>query len=590
MIKLSYPDRDVYHHGSIFDGVKPFHAPAYTTDMGTSVPIHYWGSRVVDFKGPVTIKRSPADLVAANLMFPFGDTGARINTVPNYTFAGPMDNAGVTKYMPTTGERPDIGMVCDPSALFMLTGKPESMLAWARANDTCPHHFRDETTGKPVDLIKYPAANCYQGNQGSPRMDLGVPTPTSNGYQEWGGGWTPQQAHFNEMGSYLSYLATKQTHFLENVQYNANFTVLADAYISGGRKIATVYGELRGIAWAFRNLFMAHAATLDAENLGILPDSCHPSSYWKTILDNQLAYYTATYKNDPKNDYFRLVSGGTRFGPWQVDYMLTSLAFGVLTGHSDWVPFYLWALKNAIDRTSGKSGYPVGWGGAYYLNTCPWVKNADGTWNQGAFDASKPFDWYGSFLFQQNDPNGARPTDAQIAALKLDQFNGGKAITGNEYLMTTRAVIVMAMYLDKLGLAPVRATYPDLDLCFANVDRMVRAYGAMNARASVVLDAASVPSELPPPPVTPPPTEIPPVSSPGNDPLAPLKAAADSLVAIVPQVQAAVDNLEAQIAALQAAAASGATVPSADISAIVAKLNGVKTGLSAAVTDAATPG
>lgn len=501
MIELDYPDRTVYHHGSLFDGVAPSHLGPYATKAGTQVPAHWWNARVVDFKEPLTLKKSPADIIAANQMFPFGDTGARINTVPTYNFSGPMDSAGVTTYMPTTGERPDIGMICDPSALFMLTGKPESMLAWARANDSCPMHFRDENTGKPVDLIKYPAANVYQGNQGSPRFRLGPPSPTSNGYDEYGGGWTPQQAHYCEMGSYLSFLSTLNPHFLENVQYNANFMFLGDAYLSGGRKIATIYGEPRGVSWSLRNLFMAHSATKYAESLGILPNSCHPSAYWKQLLDNQLSYFTATYKNDPNNQAYRLISGGNRFGPWQVDYGLTALAFGVLTGHSDWVPFYLWALKNAIDRTSGKSGWPVGWGGAYYLNTHEWGKNPDGTFDQGKYDTSKPLDWYGTFLFQQNDPNGARPTAAQIASLAADPYNGGKAIVGNEYLMTTRAVLVMAAYLEKKGLLDVRSAYPDLDLCIANVDRMTRAYGSMNARVSVVLDASSAPSDLPPIPV-----------------------------------------------------------------------------------------
>ena len=60
-------------------------------------------------------------------------------------------------------------------------------------------------------------------------------------------------------------------------------------------------------------------------------------------------------------------------------------------------------------------------------------------------------------------------------------------MVGNEYLMNTRAVLVTASVLDKKGLANVRATYPELDRCIANVDRMVRNYGSINPRASVTL-------------------------------------------------------------------------------------------------------
>ena len=286
--------------------------------------------------------------------------------------------------------------------------------------------------------------------------------------------------------SYLAHVATLDMGFLEDLQYSANFTTgICDASHSTPAKTITS-GELRGLAWAFRNLFMAHVATQDAEAGGTLPASCLPSAYWKKLLDDQLAYYKPNMA-DPNNQTFRLVPGGDRFGPWQVDYMLMSLAFGVLTGHADWTSFYVWALGNAIARTNGTSGYPPGWGGAYYLNTCEWMKGPDGKPDQNRFDHTKRLDWRGTFLYQQSDPNGGQPTAAQIASLNSDPLNGGKAIVGNEYLMTTRAVLVMAAALEKKGLANIRASYPELDKCITNVERMVRNYGSVNPRASVLV-------------------------------------------------------------------------------------------------------
>ena len=231
---------------------------------------------------------------------------------------------------------------------------------------------------------------------------------------------------------------------------------------------------------------MAHVATKDAETAGTLPTTCHPSSYWKKLLDNQLAYYTQTYQNNPNNQTFRLVSGGNRFGPWQADYMLTALAFGVLTGHSDWAPLYLWALKNAIDRTSGMSGYPPGYGGAYYLNTVPYKLDTSGKTIKDDFDFRKPqFTWKDAFLYQQIDPESSGLTQMQIDKLTADPLNGGTAMTGREYLMTTRAALVMAAHLEKKGLANIRGIYPELDKCIANVTRMTR--GSVNLRTSVVM-------------------------------------------------------------------------------------------------------
>jgi hypothetical protein len=492
--------RIVFHLGALGDLTKANVQPAPynlgthhvkiekggTVVLDIDIPEHWWNAEWTYRPSAFVAKRTPTQIVAANRMFAFGDTGAKVGQTANYVFKGPMDSAGITIYMPSTGERPDIGLITDPSASYMLTGKPGPMLAWAQAAGSCPMHFRDEKTGKPINLIMYPAANSYsEPKQGSPWLLPGTPVPNAPGYRQFGGGWTPQQAHYCEM-SYLAHVATLDMGFLEDLQYSANFTVLADGYLSGGRKVATIFGELRGIAWAFRNLFMVHAATQDAEAAGTLPASCHPSAYWKKLLDNQLAYYKQ-YMVDPNNQTFRLVSGGNRFGPWQCDYMLLSLAFGVLTGHSDWAPFYVWALGNAIARSNGTSGYPPGWGGAYYLNTSEWVIGADGKLDQNSYNTAKRLDWNGAFLYQQIDPSGARPTAAQIATLKDDPLNGGKAMVGHEYLMNTRAVLVTASSLDKKGLANVRAAYPELDTCIANVDRMIRNYGSVNPRASVVV-------------------------------------------------------------------------------------------------------
>jgi hypothetical protein len=492
--------RIVFHLGALGDLTKanaqpaPYHMGAHHVKIekdgavvfDADISAHWWNAEWTYRPAPIIAKRTPAQIVAANRMFAFGDTGARVGQTANHVFKGPMDSAGITIYMPTTGERPDIGLITDASASYMLTGNPGPMLAWAQAAGSCPMHFRDEKIGKPIDLIKYPAANSYsEPRQGLPWLLAGPPNPKAPGYRQFGGGWVPQQAHYCEM-SYLAHVATLDMGLLEDLQYSANFTVLTNGYVSNVRKIATIYGELRGIAWAFRNLFMAHAATQDAEAAGALPASCHPSAYWKTLLDNQLAYYKR-YMVDPNNQTFRLVSGGNRFGPWQVDYMLMSLAFGVLTGHPDWAPFYVWALGNAIARSNGTSGYPPGWGGAYYLNTNEWVVGGDGKSDQNRYDPAKRLDWGGAFLYQQNDPNGARPTASQIAALKDDPLNSGRAMVGNEYLMNTRAALVMASILDKKGLANVRATYPELDKCIANVDRMVRYYGSVKPRASVVV-------------------------------------------------------------------------------------------------------
>jgi len=485
--------RVVFHLGALGDlsgrsaTSKPYHLGPHRVKIenGTAVlfdkdiPAHWWNAEWAYRPTPIMVRNMPARLVAANRMFPFGDTGCKVGPQGKRTPYTVMGSSDITKGMPQTGERPDIGLTTDNGGFFMLGGDPLPMLDWAQANDSCPLHFRDETTGKPINLLKYPQANSADlpGLQGSPWLPKG-PYSTKPGeeqYTGWGGDWGPQQAHFCEM-SYIAYLATGDLGFLENLQYNANFTVLCDAYLSRPASGAVIHGEVRGIGWALRNLFMAHIATMDAEAAGTLPATCHPSSYFKKLLDQSLAYYDPL-RLDPTKQTFRLIGDFTRSSSWMCDYVSTSLAFGVLTGHSDWAPLYLWTLGNVIARTNGTSGYPPGAGTPYRLNTVA-----------GGQDATLPqFTWRQAFDSLVGDPE-VTLTQADHDMLVAKPLNGGKSffIGSDEYMMTTRAALVMADYLDKKGLATVRATYPDFDTSLKNAETMFLAYGKVNPRVSVV--------------------------------------------------------------------------------------------------------
>lgn len=628
------------------DWTRPYHLGAHNVKVYDANGVllvnqdlsgHWWNSRWAVRVTPLTAKVTPAQIVANRRMFALGLTGKPLDPVKNFQFTGPMDSAGVTIYMPTTGERPDIGLLTDPSANFMLGRGAAPMLAWAQAAGSCPMHYRNEATGKSVDLINYPAATDYtDALQGYPILMKGP--KNAGGYPQYGGGWTPQQAHECEM-SYLAFCATLDPGFLIDLDFAANFMVLNDGALSARLKKATAHGEMRGIAWTWRNLFMAHAAARDAEAAGTLPAQAHPSSYWKALLDNELAYY-GTAITDPASQLYRTILPNTfRFAPWQMDYMLMTLAFGVLTGHPDWAPLYVWALKNAIDRTSGQSGFPPGWGGAYYLNVCEWKYVAvldqvthqptgKFVYDQSTFDQTKPLDWAGTFLFQQNDPNGSMPTAAQIAALigpGGDQFNGGVPMVGFEYLEQTRAVLVLAQNLsdiwptlNAIGPSP-RATYANLDFCATKADTMVQKSGkaTMDPRHSFIRDTGASPTPAPQPapqptpaptpqpapapapqptpaptpqpaptpapqPVPPQPTETPPMS----DPLDPLKAAVAQIKAdVAAQIKAAHDRIVAIIAA---ATGAGAQVDPAELQAAVDDLNTLHQTLTA--DTAALPG
>ena len=445
--------------------------------LEADVPAHWWNAVWTYRPAPIAVRKTPAQIVAANRMFPFGDTGCKLTAQSKRSPYTVMGSSSITVNMPQTGERPDIGLITDNSAYYMLGGDPLPMIDCALSAESCPMHFREETIGKPIDLIKYPAANSYSGpQQGRPWLLRGpmVKDRAGNPWPEFGGGWAPQQAHYCEM-SYMAHVATLDPGFLEDLQYSANFTVLCDGYLSNVRRIATIFGEVRGIGWALRNLFMAHAATRDAEARGDLPATCHPSSYFKKLLDQSLIYYTANVGAQVQKDFHIWLPASDKYSPWMEEYLNTALAFGILTGNSDWLPLYLFSLGNMIARTNGTSGWPPSLCTPYRIPTAdPVSKTPLRTWRQ-AFDAL------------MTEPEARLSSDAHDRIL-ANPLNGGRLAPEEPYgyHFTTRAVLVMAAHLESKGLANIRAVYPDLDTCIGNVTRMARNFGSINPRVAVV--------------------------------------------------------------------------------------------------------
>jgi hypothetical protein len=183
------------------------------------------------------------------------------------------------------------------------------------------------------------------------------------------------------------------------------------------------------------------------------------------------------------------------FAPWQANYVLTVLGWMVLIGLEEWQQVYLWCLKNAIDRSSGKSGYPPGWGTAYYLRILPYVAGS----NPPIIDFNAPYlDWAESFATLLTTAEGGISQD-QYDALLADPYNGGVAMQGQEYNVNMRQVLVQAQYLNDNDICPVRAMYPELDACANTLESQTRAYGLMNMRASVVRVPGVIPPIEPPP-------------------------------------------------------------------------------------------
>lgn len=608
---LVQPDKLATYFGGCWKGgPTPTNLPVYLAtvqkdgvDVTTyTVPLHEWHARWIHDLTPDTILYSPADLVAQKLMFPFGTPGKNQPAKPTNKFTGMMSTAGIRTAMGTTGQADDIGLIPEWEAFFARTGDAGPMLEAAKGFDSMPIYRIDPNTNRFVDMLAHPYA-CADGRY----SNIADFIPTPDGAVVPKSQWSMDISHHPAV--YLAYCATRKLRYLESLQALAVFCLQMNNWYSTtyNKNVPIIHsGQMRGFAWTLRTLLMAWRATQIAEASlapgATLPEPLLPSSNFKGILDANLNYFTVGFMQDPAIQGFRYFPDVTCYRPWQFMYDMDALGFSVLAGAGQgWTDLYMWALYNPIQRLNGKSGWPPALQVEYMCRLGPKGAMPDGANGfpkeipaSSFFHGPQPWkEAWDNFVVEANAAFASGQTSynnmtkAQIDALVADPTGGGDYINWDNYTpQTVRHIMAEADYLDKLGLAPISQTYPDFPVCRDRISSMVLKWEAkspnnkISSRVSAVSIAA--PTQPPEPPMPP---EVPP---PVTDPLAPINAAADKLIALAPQVQAAVDSLEAARDALKAAGSTGSGIDPVAIAAVAAKLEGVRVALKAAVDDAAS--
>jgi hypothetical protein len=357
-------DEVVFELGSIFTGA-PAHMQGYVaTIMRDSemlavidVPAHYWNDSWRWFSAPRPIIY-PAAGFLGSMLPAYSETlfGSAIPLSTPRTYAGPMDLAGITAYIPSTGERDEIGACTEAQAEFLCTGSDvawASVLAQAEASGSIPLHFRDENTHAPLDWTAYPNATMY-GTTGDPLVKNPADSPV-----------VLDSAH---MGSFCfaPFLLTGDPYYLEWLQFCAVYNVICLS--PGARQNYSLGNAIRAVAWALRSLVQAATVTPDH-----VPDWLLPKALFKARLDDQKKWFMDRYVNGselPCADLWILQTpvnspgsatsvppAGTYIAPWQEDFLSCVLGWVVAMGHSDWLPILEWKAQDTKARTGGTSGW-----------------------------------------------------------------------------------------------------------------------------------------------------------------------------------------------------------------------------------------
>lgn len=387
------PDRDgrrlevVFELGRLWESAEPRNLGPYKARVSVGstvvalidVPAHYWFSRW-RWQSQLRPVRVKPDTLMASWAAPRIDPGIGVNQrAGGRAGYAPMGLAGLTPYMPTTGERDDIGLVTEPQAHYLATGDGAALalvVAQAEAAGTFPWNMRDEHTSAPLDTFAYPRATLYGPSGGSPYI-RGARTPL-----------TPDAAHQPAL-SYLPFMLTGDPYHLEQLQLTATWNVI---WRPADYRYRTT--QVRGEAWSMRT--WAQLAKVTPERL---PRWMLPRVHWQRLLGSYRDWYSKTFVQSPERSrtVFRSTDqvfgepnrvglpGGTYTAPWMDDFLTAVFGWMVLMGHADWRPIYDWKIGSAIARTNGQSGWPRAYCTPYQMvlrsgSAAPWAASWQEAW------------------------------------------------------------------------------------------------------------------------------------------------------------------------------------------------------------------
>jgi hypothetical protein len=270
----------------------------------------------------------------------------------------PMGSGLAVPYMPTTGGRPDIGLLPSWSASYLLSMDKRAKdvtLGTADQAGSWSAHFRDKRTGRPVTLFDYP----YMTVLGQRTDTLNPATGKLEAFPACAGAGlcdTPlrEDASHQPGFAYLPYLVTGDYYYLEELQFWAMWdTFMSNPGYRDYLKGLVKSEEVRGQAWSLRTL---------GEAAYITPDADPFKAQFQFFVNSNLDWYNANYTNNPgatslgalTHGYAIVYNSGTGLAPWMDDFFTSAVGHVAELGFSAARPLLAWKAKFPILRMTGK--------------------------------------------------------------------------------------------------------------------------------------------------------------------------------------------------------------------------------------------
>ncbi|QOY96545.1 hypothetical protein IM543_06420 [Massilia sp. UMI-21] len=269
----------------------------------------------------------------------------------------PMGTGMALRAMPTTGGRPDIGLLPGWAAMYLLGMDPrarELTLGTADLAGSWSMHYRDRRTGLPVSLLDYP----YMTRLGTPGDARNPATGKSELFPACArpdACKTPNRHDVSHQPafSYLPYLLTGDHYHLEELQFWAMYDVFAsNPGYRENRKGLLKPEQVRGQAWGLRTL---------GEAAYLTPDTHPLKRHFAQILDDNLDWYNATYTRNPTanalgvivNGYALAYEGKRGLAPWQDDFFTAAVGHLAELGFAKARELLRWKARFSVLRMTG---------------------------------------------------------------------------------------------------------------------------------------------------------------------------------------------------------------------------------------------
>lgn len=278
---------------------------------------------------------------------------------------GLMGHSIVTKFMPETGGREDIGPLPSWDVFPLLTNNPLALTISREVDDSSavwPIHLRSVTTGEPLSIAQHPYATIMARKLGHNQGGNPVPCWHHNCrvvYPKTGIPLSAGVAHEPAM-NYVPYLLTADPYYLEELKFWNNFAFLnqnPDYRKAAKGLFLNRHYQLRTMAWQLRTLSYL---------LFVLPSNSKYYKYWHRVLNNNrelLVRNWVTGQPYPEPVVFGAYGNTPAthrvIPPWEEDFLTWSIWNTVRLGNARWLPILRWNAAFVVHRLTDRAVCPT---------------------------------------------------------------------------------------------------------------------------------------------------------------------------------------------------------------------------------------